>query len=485
MFRRDVDYCSAVFLLTRREHFLADGGYDEAFAPAYYEDSDYCAVLWERGLRVVYDPRVSLLHYEFASSGSRAGAIELQNRHRKVFAEKHREWLRARRPFSADGALAAREHRRPGRKRILYVDDLVPHCDLGSGFPRSNRIIRELVRMGHSVTCYPTNESHEAWGEAYRDLPREVEVMLGRNPRGLAEFLAERAGYYDIVYVSRPHNMAEVRKLLARHPQLLAGAKIIYDSEAIFSLRELERLRLKGKSVSEREREERVAGEVRLAQGCHSVISVSEIEGREFARRGFGNVHTLGHCLDSSPTPSGFDQRSDFLFVGAVHEPDSPNADSVTWFGRRVLPLIQRELGDGVKFVVAGHASGDFFSGLNNGKIKVLGRVEDLKGLYDRARVFVAPTRFAAGIPHKVHEAAAHGLPVVATTLIDRQLGWVDGEELLLADGAERFAAACVRLYRERQLWERLRANALSRVVADCSPERFSERLRAIVSCDA
>ena len=35
--------------------------------------------------------------------------------------------------------------------------------------------------------------------------------------------------------------------------------------------------------------------------------------------------------------------------------------------------------------------------------------------LYDRARLFIAPTRFASGLPHKIHEAAAFGLPVVTT----------------------------------------------------------------------
>src|SRR5215469_7903001 len=70
MFRRDVDYCSGAFLLTPRAIWDKLGGFDEAFVPAYYEETDYCARLWERGFRVVYEPDAVLLHYEFASSGS-------------------------------------------------------------------------------------------------------------------------------------------------------------------------------------------------------------------------------------------------------------------------------------------------------------------------------------------------------------------------------------------------------------------------------
>ncbi len=45
MFKRDVDYCSAAFLLTWRNLFLEGGGFDVAYVPAYYEETDYCVSL--------------------------------------------------------------------------------------------------------------------------------------------------------------------------------------------------------------------------------------------------------------------------------------------------------------------------------------------------------------------------------------------------------------------------------------------------------
>ena len=50
--------------------------------------------------------------------------------------------------------------------------------------------------------------------------------------------------------------------------------------------------------------------------------------------------------------------------------------------------------------------------------------VDDLTPLYEDARVFVAPTRYSAGISLKVIEAAARGVPIVCTPLVSRQLGW-------------------------------------------------------------
>lgn len=481
MFKRDVAYCSAVFLLTRRAQFLAQGGYDEAFAPAYYEDTDYCVSLWERGLRVVYDPGVSILHYEFASSASKQSAINLQTEHRKTFVAKHREWLAGQPPFSETNLLEARTHRR-GAKRILYLDDRVPHVQLGSGFPRSNRILKALVEMGAQVTCYSLNFPEESWSSVYRDIPGEVEVILERGRAGLENFLMERAGWYDLIYVSRPHNLVTLKSVLDRNPQLTGCAKIIYDAEALFSLRKIASLRLQGKIVSLQTERRLIDEEVHLAQGCHSIISVSEHERREFVRGGHSNVCVLGHTLDVTPTPNGFDDRKDILFVGAIREVDSPNADSVIWFSKKILPTIRKKLGEHVKLIVAGDISPDIRAQLEMAGANVLGRVDDLTDLYNGARLFIAPTRFAAGIPHKVHEAAAQGLPVVATTIIGKQLEWRHERELLLADDEQGFAHACVRLYQERDLWAALRRNALERTESDCSPEAFTTQLRTIIS---
>src|SRR5439155_3576337 len=93
MFRRDVDYCSAAFLLTPRALWQQLGGFDEKFKPAYYEDSDYCARLWERGRRVVYDPNAVILHYEFGSSKKTQDAIELQRNHQALFVEQNKTWI--------------------------------------------------------------------------------------------------------------------------------------------------------------------------------------------------------------------------------------------------------------------------------------------------------------------------------------------------------------------------------------------------------
>ena len=63
--------CSAVTaacLLTRRELFLASGGFDESFGVAF-NDVDLCLRLSGQGYRIVYTPYASLFHAESSSRG--------------------------------------------------------------------------------------------------------------------------------------------------------------------------------------------------------------------------------------------------------------------------------------------------------------------------------------------------------------------------------------------------------------------------------
>jgi hypothetical protein len=94
----------------------------------------------------------------------------------------------------------------------------------------------------------------------------------------------------------------------------------------------------------------------------------------------------------------------------------------------------------------------------------------------------VVPTRFAAGIPHKVHSAAALGVPAVVTELVRGQLGWEADEELLVASDPAGFAEACVRLHEDAALWADVRRRALERVRAECSPARFRQAIRELLS---
>jgi len=246
MFKRDVDYCSAAFLLTRRDLFLEDGGFDEDYVPAYYEETDYCVRLWKKGKRIVYDPNVVVLHYEFASSVSVQSAINMAIMNQPTFVSKNQDWLRFQHRPAQENILAASTAVRRGGQRILFIEDKVPHDSLGPDFHESNRLLSELTGKGHVVTLYPLNLPEEDWPGIYRDIPREVEVMVDRGLPRLEEFLNERSGYYDLIFISSSDQVAALKPLLEK-PQLNQKLKVACGAQELSSFLNIKRLRSKGR----------------------------------------------------------------------------------------------------------------------------------------------------------------------------------------------------------------------------------------------
>lgn len=89
-FIREVDYCSGVCLLVPRELFFELGCFDEAYAPAYYEDSDLCMKIHSAGLKVVYNPLSFVVHHLSATTNKLSAEFKLNyiNRNRQKFLEK-------------------------------------------------------------------------------------------------------------------------------------------------------------------------------------------------------------------------------------------------------------------------------------------------------------------------------------------------------------------------------------------------------------
>lgn len=133
-----------------------------------------------------------------------------------------------------------------------------------------------------------------------------------------------------------------------------------------------------------------------------------------------------------------------FVFTGTMDYP--PNADAVVWFATDILPIVRRSLPN-AQFHVVGHSPNDAV--LRLGKIEgvhVTGRVADVRPYVAHATASVAPLRIARGIQNKVLEAMALGRPVVVTQDGLEGIDAVPDKEVILADTAATFAAACVGL---------------------------------------
>lgn len=479
MASRSTDYCSGVYLAVPAPLWRMLEGFDPDYAPAYYEDADFCVRVWQAGFRVVYEPEVLVEHLEWGSAGN--GEAEQRMRdNRRRFLEKQGSWLEQQpssRSVPLDGDRWHSPADYPRKPRILMLENEVPHMARGGGLPRARLVLQALEDW--PVTLFPLWWFEDDWAAVYASLPRSTEVMLGLGMAGLESFLERRRGVYDVLWVSRPPNLKALQPLRERRPELFEGLRIIYDSEALFALREIGEAAVKGRPMTSEQASARLQAELEQARNVYCSIVVSDIDAAHFRSAGH-QVATLSHAIAQRRNVPDARERRDLLFVGALH-PDTPNEDGLLWFVREVLPLLGKLLPAPPRLRVVGECRSSRIAALAGPELEVLGAQADLASHYDHARVFIAPARFAGGVPLKVIEAAAHGIPVVASALLVEQLGWQDGKEIRSAADAAGFAQALVRLLQDDNAWHQQQQAAWSVCRARYDPEQFMDAVRELV----
>ena len=160
--------------------------------------------------------------------------------------------------------------------------------------------------------------------------------------------------------------------------------------------------------------------------------SAAELAGDGITTRYVPNVVDVERILPVAPAGGGV-----LLFVGDFTY--APNREGLGFLLGEVLPIAWRSR-PGIRLVVAGRGAPDPPS---DDRIEVLGFVEDLRSVYQRADAAVVPLLHGGGSPLKFVEALAYGLPVIATPHAAGLLeeGGANEHFLVAADGPE-FARA-------------------------------------------
>jgi hypothetical protein len=520
-FVRDTDFCSSRFLLARREVVAALPAQAAGLAGTTHDAADLCARIQEAGFRVVYDPDA----VGFVTNR----AVERPDG-QAAFVGAHGAFLASRPAFDPAASIRARSPYR-GQTRILFIEDSIPLRRIGSGFVRSNDVLRAMAASGASVTVFPMKDTPFPLSAVRAEMPDTIEVMHDGNAAGFADFLAARRDCFDLIWIARTHNLdlihATLDALIGTGTPVVEDAlprsggpgpafaadlslleqlrgledglwtaqapvgqdphrvRIVIDTEAVASVRRAQQAAPRNEDF---DLDAALREEFKNLTPAMRVVAVTEAEAALIRTRHRGEVRVLGHSVVVSPTPRRFEDRVGMLFVGAIHAMDQPNYDGLVWFIDEVLPLIEQTLRWETRLTVAGYiAPGVSLERFKfHPRVTLRGAVGDLTPLYDANRVFVAPARFAAGIPYKVHEAAAFGLPVVATSLLARQLGWADGDAIGASESTDPagFAARVVALHRDAPLWTRIRESALARVAAELDPRVFAKRVADLTRCE-
>jgi glycosyltransferase involved in cell wall biosynthesis len=386
---------------------------------------------------------------------------------KSAFVERHKDLLE-RRPESKPNA-GYPVRRRDARPSILFIELRVPALARGMGYGRSELIVRALLKVADvDIFAHYPNQEHR--------IPADFEYLnLAHGPG--AELLEQQLSTrrYDVIHVCRPRAVSVYEKPLSAWKR--GGGRVVYDTESIYAVREVAE-DAQAESYAAIVNNDRFASlvekELRPAQVADAIVAVTEVEAAILRQRLDRPVFTIGHYLPVRPPGRDPLARSGLLFVGSLWKAYGPNYESLVWFLDHVWPRI-RAARPNESLRIAGFVGDDVnLEPLAREGVACLGPVPDLTGEFARARLFIAPTRFAAGVPFKVHEAFSYGLPTATSLLIAEQLAHDGDAGGVLAstvwDDGREFADACLRLLSDDRLWLEKQQAAIGYMEAFCAP---------------
>ncbi len=159
------------------------------------------------------------------------------------------------------------------------------------------------------------------------------------------------------------------------------------------------------------------------------------------------SVHVVPWAVPVSPAgrrAAPFRRPGGVAFIG--HGAHAPNADAASWLVEEVMPLVW-QADPAIGCVLVGSALPERVRTLAGPGVTVLGHVPDLRTVFDRVRLTVAPLRFGAGIKGKVLTSLAARTPCVMTPVAAEGLDLPPVLRDLVAQDAAGLASLIVRLH--------------------------------------
>lgn len=475
-YAREVDYVSGASLMTPAKVFVELGGFDEIYAPAYCEDTDYALNVRSKGYRVIYQPMSVVTHFEGVSSGTdtSSGVKSYQVRNLKLMYERWKDLLASHAP---NGVNVDDEKDRRATKRVLVMEPTLLTPDKDAGSVTTFNILMLLREMDFQVTFIP--EDNLLYQEKYAKLLQKVGVEVLYRPfiNSVESHLKEFGGRYDLAFLFR-------QQVVERHidavKKYCPQAKTLYYTHDLHHLRMMREAELLNDDGKRADAEVMKAKELKAISEVDSTILVSSAELEILRPQIPGErLEVMPLAYDVPGTLKGYQQREGIVFIGGAHHP--PNTDAILFFAKEVMPLVNESLPD-IKFHIVGANPPSEVLELESENIVVHGFIEDLDEFLDQMKISVAPMRFGAGMKGKICTALGKGLPVLATPVGAEGLGIENNKTGFIANNAKEFSAAIGKIYNDSKLWSEISKSGIILVDELCGPKISYQNLDGILS---
>ena len=433
---KDVDYISGAAILIRKTVWDMLDGFDENFAPAYYEDVDIAFSIRNLGFRTVYQPKSIVVHYEGITNGVdlTSGQKHYQVVNADKFYEKWKDVLDTDHFPKSENTFSARDRSR-FKETILFIDQYVPQYDKDAGSRNTFSYMKLFIELGYHVLFLGNDFfPYQPYTEVLQQIG--VEVLFGSwYQNHWRKWLKTNGRSINYVYLNRP-GISE---------KYIDVVKKSTDARVIYHGHDLHFVRMRSQYMIEKERKILAEAnnwarrEKKLFSKSDVILTVSEKE-RETIRsitEGTKPIVVIPVLFfESFSTVASFNERKDILFVGGFKH--TPNIDGVLWFTSDVMPMLP----DDAQLLIVGSNPPEEIRALTSERVIIKGFVtdEELGKLYASSRVAIAPLRYGAGVKGKTIEALINHIPVVSTTFGIEGLCEID-DIISPCDDAESFSS--------------------------------------------
>ena len=115
-------------------------------------------------------------------------------------------------------------------------------------------------------------------------------------------------------------------------------------------------------------------------------------------------------------------------------------------------------------------------------RVVIIGKTDSLQPFLSQASAIVTSLMFESGTRFKILEAGACATPVVSTTLGAEGLGVVDGHSIMIADEADKFAGAILKLLKDKEFADEIANNCKELIYEKYSLSALANESRQILN---
>ena len=400
---RLVDYCSGASLMVLREVFERLQGFERDFAPAYYEDTDLCfAIRYQLGLKVMYQPKSEVIHYEGISSGTSttSGTKKYQVVNAQKFKQKWQTELKQHLFNTGSDRVSQAARKYLGNKTVLVIDSYMPSYDRESGSRRLFELLK-IFKSLHYHVIFAADNGFKA--EPYTTILQnlQIEVLYTQEGYGtsIEQQIEQRLPLIDLAWICRPELNEKYVSLIRQKAEI----KLIYDTIDLHYLRLKRAWELEPDKHSATEWIEMQARELKIAHQADLTITVTPTERELLQSQAVERVAVIPnvHTSYARQIPA-FSERSGILFIGSYNH--TPNIDAVIWLCQEIMPLVW-QTDPNIKVTLLGNNPSAEVVSLESDRITVTGFIEDVSDYFLSHKLSVSPLRYGAGMKGKIGQS--------------------------------------------------------------------------------